>query len=242
MPSRRQYAALALVLVGFAATLNVMWLFPNEGEHRYTYERTELVVENGTLAYGQSPQQQYVEYHHLDEVDCDRGTVTRDCAFDRYLLDEGAVTVTARNPFVEGPDYTRIGDDYYRRLVTTNGSRATLDVERVDAATVRAELATEPPAAGADAVEGAPPVYRAVATGEPTTSRRRPHEAALGRVYVQNGTYYTGVVTASSELDRPLVSPPFRRLLAGGGVALLVAAVLVLSPDRDGGERRPGSR
>lgn len=241
MPSRQQYAALVLLAVGLAAVVNGAWLFPNEGEYRYTYERAEVMVENGTLEYEQTPPRQYAEYHHLDGVDCDRGTVTRDCAFDRYLLDEGPVTVTARNPFVEGPDFTRLGDDYFRRVVTTNGTQARLDVERVEAETVRAELATEAPAAEPGTLKDDPPVYRTVATGSTVVSPEPPHRAALGQVYVQQGTYYTAVVTDASELDRPVVSPPFRKLLSLLGIVLLVVSVLMVSPDRDLWERRPGS-
>jgi hypothetical protein len=239
MASRRQYAALALLLVGLTAVLNGMWLFPNEGEQRYTYERAELVVENGALERARTPPRQYAEHHQLDGVDCDRGTVTRDCTLDRYLLDEGPVTVQARNPLAEGPEYTRLGDDYYRRVVAANGSRATLDVERVDARTVRADLSTTVPAAGPGTLGDAPPVYRAVATGGPVTSSEPPHQAALGDVYDQNGTYYTAVVTDASELDRPLLSPTSRDLLSAVGIALLVVAVLALSPRRDTQERRP---
>lgn len=241
MPSRRQFAALALLFVGIAAVPNGAWLFPNEGEHRYTYERSELLVENGTLVSAQVSLREYAEYHHLDGVDCDRGTTTRDCAFDRFLLAEGPVTVEARDPLVGGPGYTRIGDGYYRRVVVTNDTRTTLDVERVDAATVRADLATTAPAVEPGSLEDAPPVYRAVATGEPVTSPEPPHEAALGGVYEQNGTYYTAVVAGASELDRPLVSPTFRDILSAVGIALLVVAALRLSTRRDQGERRPGS-
>ena len=242
MPSRRQYAALVLLAVGLAAVLNGSWLFPNEGERRYTYERTELGIENGTLEPQRAPDRRYDEYHHLDGVACDHGPATRDCAVDRHLREAGPVTVATPDAFVQGPDYTRLEDAYYRRIAATNGPQVSLELERVDPTTVRADLATTAPAAPPEAVEAAPPGYRAVATGDSVTASDPPHEADLGTVYSQDGVYYTAVLTGTTRLDRPLVSPAFRSFLSFAGAVLLIAAVVLLPAERDAPERHLGLR
>jgi hypothetical protein len=233
---RRQYAAVALLVVGLVAIPNGMWLFPHEGETRYTYERTPLVVENGTLAPRAEPLPAYTERHHLREVDCDRGLSPRDCVLDRHLLSEGPVTVTGDADRVDEPRYTRIEGDYYRRVVTTNASRTTLDVRAVDAEQVREDLAVRARPVDASAVRDSPPGYRAVATGDPARSFVPPHEAALGRVYVQNGTHYTPIVARERQLDRPLLSSGTRSGLSyAGAMGAFVLAPLLFASGSDRG-------
>jgi hypothetical protein len=237
MTETRRYAALALLVVGLVAIPNGAWLFPNEGETRYTYERTQLVVENGTLTPRAEPLDEYAEFHHLRGVDCDRVLAPRDCTLDRYLLSQGPLTVDGEADRVGQPRYTRIRGDYYRRVVAVNGSRTKLDVRAVDPETVRAELATRARPVQPSAVRESQPVYRAVATGEPATSFVAPHEASLGQVYVQNGSHYTAIVTAESELDRPLIAPATRSGIsyAGAVVASVFAPLLFVS----GSDRGP---
>lgn len=236
MRGTRRCAALALLVVGLVTIPNGAWLFPHERETRYTYERTQLVVENGTLTPRTEPLDEYAEFHHLRGVDCDRALEPRDCILDRYLLSEGPLTVDGKADRVDEPRYTRIGDDYYRRVVAVNGSRTTLDVRAVGPEAVRAELAIRARPVQPSAVRESTPVYRAVATGEPATSFVAPHEASLGRVYVQKGSHYTAIVTAESELDRPLISPTTRSWFSyAGAMAAFVFAPLLFVSGSDHG-------
>lgn len=43
--------AFVLILGGILLVTNPVWLVPHEGEMEYTYERSEIHVENGTLTY-----------------------------------------------------------------------------------------------------------------------------------------------------------------------------------------------
>lgn len=224
-------------MLGLAMVLNPYLLFPDDGT-RITHERTPVVVEDGRLTY-ESP---------LDDpragafvaVDCQVAeTEGRDCALDRYVLRAGNLTVTTDDPVDAGaPAYARLDGRYYRRTAVENGTRVTYGLAPVSPRTLRTEIARN--VTGLDPERRAGVGVRAAASGDPVTvsADEAPDEGALGRVYLEEGTYYTVVRTGYP--DRALVNDASRTGLSLLGVVVLLVGVLVLPAEPPRGV--PGGR
>lgn len=228
MDSEPRIAALLLV-VGLAALTNPLWLFPHDGDRKYTYERSEITVENGTFDYRPDDRLYYHE-NDLVDVGCQRADgFDRACSFDRYLLAHGPVTVRADGGR-GAPGFVVLDGDYYRRVAIDEGSNTTSDVERVAPRELLAAVATNVSIVAVPPLDGDLPMPDRVAvTGETVTTFDRVPADELGRVYRRNDSYYTVVLTAETHVDAPFVSPGLRDLLTVGGLgALLGAVVLVL--------------
>lgn len=225
---RRAFRLGVFAAVGLLAVTNSLWLFPHEGDQRYAYERVEVAVENGTLAYPGKGERPYHRENDLVDVACqptDRGR--RACAFDRYLAAEGPVTVRD-DPGYGSTDHVALDGAYYRRTEAANGSRATYGVERVPPRRLLAVAAVN--LTGVDPAvvdDGDSPPYRAAVTGERVTTYAPVDADRVGRLYRRNGRYYTVVLADAAVVDRPLVAPPGRDpLTLVGAVLLLVVGVL----------------
>lgn len=224
--------ALLLAVVGIALAFNAVWLFPQEGEGQYTYERVQVTVEDGKLTYRAETAHSVDEYNDLVAVDCDSiDTTTRACAFDRYLVDHGAVTVDIETTGL-GPDtpaFVELADGYYHRTIAEGPNGTTLDVEPIEPRALLGEIATDVSGADPDGLsESAPAQFRAAITGDAVTTTETPDSAEVGEVFLRNGTYYAVVVTDDSgEVDAPLFEEWFRVPLSVAGAGALVAAFVV---------------
>lgn len=225
---RESRNAALLLLVGLAALTNPLWLFPHDGEERYTYERLEVTVEDGALDYRPDHRMHRPE-NDLDDVACQRWEGDdRGCAFDHYLVAHGPVTVPA-DAARGTPAYVELGGDYYRRVATDEGSNTTYDVEPVTPREVLAEIARDVSSVERTEVgPDAPTAYRVAVTGETVTTFDQVPADELGRVYRVNGSYFTAVLTYERSVDAPLVSPPNRDLISVVGASVLVIVVVVL--------------
>lgn len=232
MPSERATVAV-VAIVGLVLVTNPLWLFPNAGESTYTYERSEVTVENGTLTYDGLD---HPEFHHpndLQAVGCqdhDLGS-ERACAFDQHLVDNPPVTVTRRlRVGYSQPDFVELEGDYYRRVHRRNGSNVTHDVTSVPPRSVLREAATDVSDYPDPERDEVPVEYYVAVTGETVTAQERLDREDLGKLYRQNGTYYTVVATDTGS-HQPL--PGFTRYeqlrigLGAIGVLLLLTAGLL---------------
>lgn len=143
MGSRRTQAAL-LAVAGLLLVTNPLWLFPNAGEVEYTYERSEITVENGTITYDGIDDIEFREWNDLRPVGCQwyDSDGERACAFDEYLANNPPVTVSRQMTWGRiTPDFVLIDGDYYRRIHRPNDSNVTHDVEAVSPETVLEESA-----------------------------------------------------------------------------------------------------
>ena len=230
MSPRRPTLAL-LVVVSLLLLTNPLWLFPHEGDTRYTYERSEIVVENRTLTYHGRDIPDFGA-NNLDPVGCqpqDR-TGARACAFDQHLVEYGPVTVPrGRALGAIRPDFVRIDGAYYRRIHRPNDSdgdrTVTHDVERVEPRTVLAESAIDLSDVQRPFPDSWPLAFRIAASGDVVTTYERVEDDELGAVYRRNGSYYTVVRTDETNVDG---GPDFLRydsnrapLVIAGGLLLL---------------------
>ena len=69
MVSRRTTLAL-LVVVGLLLVTNPLWLYPDAGESEYTYERSAVTVEDGTLTYDGVDAPHFRRANDLRSVGC----------------------------------------------------------------------------------------------------------------------------------------------------------------------------
>jgi len=227
---------LLLVVIGVAFVTNPFWLYPNNGETRYTYERAVITVENGTLTYEGADAEDFARANDLDDVGCQpRDERGRACAFDSYLADAPPVTVPNRSFRTEGPTFVELEDGYYRRLRTDNESGMTYDVERVPHEELLSEVSTDISHANPGELSGdVNTATRVAVTGEPVTSLEPPatEDAAgvdTGSAYEINGSYYTVVVADQGVIDNPLLSSAGRLVLELVGVLFLLGAFLRVS-------------
>lgn len=240
MSSRRP--ALLLVIGGALLIANPMWLVPHEGETRYTYERSEIVVENDTFTYNGDDVRGLARENSLNPVGCEYRDEEqpRACAFDRHLADHGPVAVE-RNGFGSiRPEFVRIDGSYYRRIHRLNRSSenrtVTHDVERVSPRTVLAESATDVSGLSRSDVDDLGLAFQVAVTGESVTSFQDLEGDELGNVYRDGGTYYTVVATDVETVDHGLDTLRYelpRYLLAGVGVLLAIGGVLAWYPAND---------
>lgn len=224
----------ALLVMALLRVTNPLWLVPHEGETRYTYERSRIAVEDGTLVYQRSDLSDFdaERRNSLNPVGCqhDDEEGTRACAFDQHLVDHAPVTVPQppelrANP--ARPEFVRINDAYYRRIHDTrsDGSlNVTYDVERVTPQTVLAESAVN--LSGVSSPSDGLLRRRVAITGNTETSYERLDDDELGNVYRLNGTYYTVVVTDVEHIFHDgfelLRYDLFRAMLAVPGVFILI--------------------
>lgn len=235
MVSRRATIAL-LAVVGLLFVTNSLWLYPGAGEAEYTYERSAIEIEDGTIGYA-IDDPGFTRWNDLEPVGCQRSDAMteRACAFDRYLVDEGPVTVSGKQTVgAIRPDFVQLEGEYYRRIHRQNHSVSpdarTHDVERVEPETVLEESAMNASRiAGPDLERGEVPLETyVVVTGETVTTTDPLEGDRLGTVYRYDGAYYTVLVT-----DRTVATPGpdilyddlTRRLLMLAGVVLMVMAL-----------------
>lgn len=224
---------LLLVIVGVLLLTNPLWLFPNEGATKYTYERAEITVENGIFAYHGADIPDFAEENSLSRVGCQHvDDQARACAFDQHLGNHGPITVAWEGQGTTRPEFIRLADAYYRRIHRLNRSSETVayDVERVSPRTVLAEAATNISGVSTSPSADLPLAFRIAVTGETVTSFEEPDRTELGRVYQLNGSYYTVVRTDESHIvhgpDVLRYETPRSILVIVGGLLLLGALAL----------------
>lgn len=220
--------ATLLLVVGLVAASNPVWLFPHEGDEQYTYERSEITVENGTFDY--RPDDRL--YHHendLVDVGCQRADgFDRACSFDRYLLAHGPVTVRADGARGH-PEFVVLDGDYYRRVAIDEGSNTTYDVERVAPRELLAAVATNVSIVALPPLDGDLPMPDRVAvTGKTVTTFDRVPADELGLVYRRNDSYYTVVLTTETHVDAPLLVRQLRDVISVVGLSVLVGGVVLV--------------
>lgn len=234
--SDRRLAALLAVL-GLLALTNHWWLFPHEGDRRYTYEREPIAVENGTLTYDYRTGEFHRE-NDLVEVGCEvlgDDTGSRACAFDAYLAEHGPVRTTAHGVRETRPRFVRLDDGYYHRITERNGSKRTYDVEPVALRDLLAAVAFDVSGITRDDVRGENfgVGLRVAVTGDPRTTFEDLDDDDLGAVYLDDGAYYTVVRSGETRVDRPLLSRDSRGIVTVIGVFVLLAAGLMALDDPD---------
>lgn len=234
MVSRK--ATVALLLVGLLLVTNAVWLYPGTGEAEYTYERSALEIENGTITYAMDDPG-FTRWNDFEPVGCQRtdARTERACAFDLYLVDEGPVTVSSKQTVgAIRPDFVHLEGEYYRRIDRQNLSASpdarTHDVERVEPETVLEESAMN-----ASRIAGPDPDREDVtlgtyvaATGESVTTTEPLKGDRIGTVYRHDGAYYTVLVTDRTVDTRGpdvLHDDLTRRMLMLAGIILVVVAL-----------------
>lgn len=233
MISTRGTVAL-LAVAGLLLVANPLWLYPAAGEAEYTYERSALQVENGTITYAMDDPG-FTRWNDFEPVGCQRADAMteRACAFDLYLVDEGPVTVSAEQTIgAIRPDFVHLEGEYYRRIHRQNLSVSpdarTHDVERVEPETVLEESATNVSRI-TDLERGDVPLDTYVAaTGETVTTTEALDGDRIGTVYRHDGAYYTVLVTDRTVDTRGpdvLHDDLTRHLLMLAGVVLVVVAL-----------------
>lgn len=228
MVSRSTQAAL-LAVAGLLVVTNSIWLFPHAGQHEYTYERSEIAVEDGTMTYDGVDTPRFRLRNDLQDVGCQSTDREggRACAFDEHLVDRPPVTVS-RGHVIDriSPEYVQVGDDYYRRIHRSNDSGVTHTVTRVSPRTVLRGVAADVSGHSVPDRGGDTPLeYYVAVSGETVTSFEALERDDLGRVYLQNGTFYT-VVGTDRSVNHP--GPEFQQYHALRYVLAFVGVVLLL--------------
>lgn len=229
MVQRRTTVAL-LAVVGLLLATNSLWLYPDAGESQYTYERSTIEIEDGTLTYDGIDELEFARRNDLQAVGCQwtDGEGDRACAFDAYLAENPPVTVSKQTlgGYVR-PTFVEIDGDYYRRIHRRNDSKVTHDVTPVPARSVLREAAVDVAEHSSPDRHDASLEYYVAVTGETVTSTERLDRNDLGRVYRGNGTYFT-VVATDRTVNHPIPEiqeyEPLRYGLVFVGVVLLLAA------------------
>jgi hypothetical protein len=236
---RRQTALRSIATVlGLLLVTNSLWLVPHEGDVRYTYERAEIHVENGTLTYHGIADDEFAAENDLEAVGCQKyDDDERACAFDRHLIDHDPVTEPRVGHVEQRVGYVELDSRYYERVVTArgtmdNGTR-TFTVEQVQPETVLDAVAVDASTVDADAVDADVRLpFRLAVTGGTATSYERLDEDELGTIFHRDGSYYTVVGTDETFVDRGLswlASGESRALLAILGVFVLLGVALRLA-------------
>lgn len=241
--SRQRLKSILLAFAGLLLITNSLWLVPNEGAVLHTYERSEVIAEDGTLAYHGQDVLRFGDENDLTPIDCVDFETNhiRSCALDYHLLNHSPITVPSSVAGETDAEFVRIEDGYYRRIVQHNDSTdppsITLDVEPVSPQTILRESAVD-----ISDIQEVDPDHgvrlRVLLTGETETSFTRLSDHDLGSIYERNGSYYVVVKTGERVIDHgPLLhglqyDGP-RYVLATFGVVLLIGAYL---HNRDGGK------
>ncbi len=224
--SPRRTIALLAVVVGVLLLTNPIWVFPNEGDTRYTYERSALVVENGSFVYAGADRSGFRERNALTPIACQLHETEqpRACAFDYHLVDHGPVTAQDQLSGVE-PDFARLRGGYYRRIVnrsvTDDNQYLTHDVREVAPRTILAETAVNVTGSSASDIGDLPLEWQIAITGETRSTVEQLDAHELGRIFLKDGSYYTVVATDDAVVDHGLTFlryelPRFMLMLLGG--------------------------
>lgn len=230
MVSRKATVAL-LAVAGLLLVTNFLWLYPNAGETEYTYERTEITVENGTITYDGIDHFEFREWNELDPLGCQwhDSDGERACAFDEYLAENPPVTVSRQMLWGRiTPEFVEIDGNYYRRVHRSNDSNVTHDVMPVPPESVLEESAADVSGHSVSDQSDAPLAYYVAVSGETVTTTEHPSRVDLGDVYRRNGNYYTVVATDRTVEQPPLEFQQYRALryvLEFVGIVLLLVAV-----------------
>lgn len=205
---RRPVLTVLLVVAGLLLVTSSLWLFSDDGELEYTYERTEIEVEDGQLSYDHPGR--YLSGNDLNSVDCTLSPDSLLCALDRYILESGPITVSSDYGVrTRGPTYTLVGGAYYERVTeeTDAEGRYTLDLERVGPEELLSAIATDVSQIDEDdrRFDDIPLEYQVAVTGETTTTTTHLDADSVGEVFVRNDTYYMVVATGHEQIDRPLL-------------------------------------
>lgn len=236
--SPRRLALLLVAIGGVLLVANSLWLFPNEGDTRYTYERSEVRIADGTLQYDGADLPGFAEENSLNPVGCQvrDDEQPRACAFDRHLVTHGPVTVPRQSPSVIQPDFVSLDGTLYRRTHRSDGpaenATVTHDVERVSPEVVLEESAR--PLSMSSPLSDTLP-YRVAISGDTVTSTVDLDETDLGDVYRLDESYYTVVATDREHVDHGLTWLRYERsryLLSGVGTVLVVGAIVVYRRNR----------
>lgn len=231
-----------LSVVGLAALVNPLWLFPAEGETQYVYERSEITVQDGQLTYLEDPDAADPGFPEFDlnGIDCQfEDGFDRGCAFDYQLVQRGpaAVPEEVAGPQRGGETYALLNGTYYRRNTTRNETATTYSVEQVTPQTVLAELSFPVTKVAADDLsDGTHPAYRAAVSGEAVTALEPPEDNDRGTasIYRDGETYFTVVVSDRPQVDHPVFGEWVRALLYVLGLVLVVLGpFLMLAESRD---------
>jgi hypothetical protein len=197
--SRRRIVVLAIVALALATSS--VWFFPNEGESQYTYDRAEVTVENGEIAYhGQDGPNE--AYNNLQAVDCQYYDGSgRRCALDAYLADHGPVNVSTSRYQASSrsiPVFVELSDGYYRRVgKSVDEGVIAYDVEEIPPEDLLGGIATN-----TSGGENSQFISRRVAVSGAETSPTEPDEVSgVGEVYRVDGTYYVVVVSDRGTVD-----------------------------------------
>jgi hypothetical protein len=234
MPSTRRL--LLVLVVSLALLTNTLWLFPNEGETRYTYERSELVPRGDDIAYDPAVDPNHASYHNdLAGIGCesvfgqrtDRDLRERTCAFEQSVADDGPVTVSGYDRLGIRVGYVELDGGYYHRTVAESNGSVTLALEPLPAEAVLANVSSNG-VAGADPerIQSSQVAVRAVATGDSVRSLQPPSDVAVGSVYRYDGGYYAAFVSDSDPVDAS-VPDPVRLLASFVGLVGGLSAVLL---------------
>lgn len=233
--------ALLLIISGIVLVTNPVWLVPHEGDTEYTYERSEIRIENGVLTYSGKNGVGSAEENSLNPVGCQAydDEQPRACAFDHHLASHDPVTAPAGSLGVIDPEFVRLDGGYYRRIHRLNrtGENRTLihDVDRVTPQTVLAESAVNLSGHTGGVSDRLPLAVQIAITGDTTTSFTDLDEARLGDIYRYNGSYYTVVVTGERVIDHGLAALRYelpRYLLASVGVVVFGGGLFISMRER----------
>lgn len=205
----RVAATVLLVVAGILLVTNTIWLFPDDGDLAYTYERADIEIEDDLLSYDR-PGLDYLVANDLNSVDCTLPSGTwrneRLCAFDRYILENGPVTVPGDYDERIG-GYTLVDGAYYERVNEETEPESTFDLERVSPEDLVAAIATDVSQIDENdpAFDDIPREYQIAVTGETTTTTTELDEEDVGEVFRRGDAYYTVVVTNHERIDRPMI-------------------------------------
>lgn len=232
MSSRR--ISILLLVGGVLLLANPLWLFPHEGDTRYTYERSEIVVENGTLTYRGGDVRGLEDENGLNPVGCQYydDEQPRACAFDRHLVNRPRVSVPMNGLEPIRPEFVHINGAYFRRihqLNETSDRTVTHDVERVSPRTVLAESAINITNWSQPVSDHLGLAGQIAVTGNSVTTFEYLRGDELGNVYRDNGTYYTVVATDEHHVDSGPDALRYelpRYYLMGAGLLLLAFGLL----------------
>ncbi len=199
-------------------------------------------MENGTLAYDGKGLLEFSEENSLTSIACQHSNdeQPRACAFDAHLVDHDPVTPPDQFRGVIRPDFVLIGDAYYRRVHLANESAdsrvVTHDVEEVTAQTVLADSALNISNQSSPIPDDLPIAHRVATTGDTVMAFKYLDGDNLGRIYQQNGSYYTVVGTDMRVIDNGvgfLEDDLSRDLLRSFGLVLIVGTLLRYTRNRD---------
>ena len=220
-----------LVVVGLLLVTNSLWLFPDDGETEYTYERVEIGVEDEQLSYDRPGR--YLSGNDLNRVDCTLTPDSRLCAFDRYILENGPVTVSNDYDIrTRAPTYTLVDGAYYERVAEETDGEAsyTLALDPVRPEELLSAIATDVSQIDEDDrnFDDIPLEYQIAVTGGSVTTTTHLEADSVGEVFRRNDTYYTVVATGHEQINRPLVSEGRGPLFLVGLLGLFVSLVQVI--------------